>query len=225
MATSYPRVEFVLQPVPFRLLYAEDLVTAKPYRDPVTGVLGPPAFRAQAVIPKSHPQLDEMQRLILEVGLPFPNGRLPLKDGDRLNAERTAAGKKPFDIYANAMVLYVKSNEKALDGRVLIPPRLSALQGGAIVDYMNETRPLAAPFFYSGVDACGAFKFQAYAGMGSGVTCYVDRMISFNKGERIQIGKSSDDVFGSVVSYSEHVGHVTAETPSAGMAQPPANPW
>lgn len=226
--SSYPRVEFVIQPSPFIVLYGEDLLTAKPYRDPVTGILGAPRFGCQAIIPNDHPQLADLKSTVLKVwadAFGGDAGKLPLKSGDKINAERVAGGKKPYDIYAGAMVLYCKSNEKTADGRVLMPPRLVVLQGGKMVDYQNEQRQLAAPFFYSGVKACGAFKFQAYAGMGRGVTCYVERVMSFNTGDRLAIGKSSEDVFGSVDSYAEYVGRVTAESVVPQAAAGTASPW
>lgn len=233
----YPKVPFVIQPEPFTLLYAEDLLTAKPYTDPATGIAGAPRYACQCVIPATHSLLGTLQNTLLQIGnSAFPGREIkyPLRSGDNINAARVAAGKKPYDFLAGAFVLYGKSNEKTQAGRMLMPPRLVVLQGGRMVDYLDAQRSMAAQFFYSGVKACGSFTFQAYAGMGSGVTCYIDRVISFNEGERIVIGKSNEEMFDSD-SMAHYTGHASVESvmpqpqppqyaPPPGFTPPPVQP-
>lgn len=228
-ANPYPKVPFVIQPEPFTLLYAEDLMTATPYTDPATGVAGAPTYSCQCIIPATHSLIESLKSTLMQMaGSAFPgmNIKYPMRLGDQLNAARIAKGKKPYDHYVGAFVLFAKSNEKTLLGKMLMPPRLVVLQNGAMVDYADAQRPLAAPFFYSGVKACGAFTLQGYAGFGGGITCYIDRIISFNTGDKISIGKSNEEVFGSADSMAQYVGHVSAESvmPQLQFQQPAFSP-
>ena len=212
---------------PVRLVYTNSLIAPIAFRDK-SGVQGLPRYNTQALIPKDHPQLGDLEKLILGLAAEKFPGRdvkglgLPLKDGDRLYAEAKARGKdRPF--YPGHMVLFAQKPEKSRAGTVLAPPRLVVMQSGKWVEYSDEQRPLAKQFFYNGVLVSLAVQFKEYPGFGGGVTCYLDRLASLNTGEHIQVGRDDDDVFGSTDNYSEYVGHVTAEPPSAGM--PSGNPW
>jgi hypothetical protein len=155
--------------------------------------------------------------------------KLPIKSGASLiakaNAKAAALGRKPPErkFYEGHFVLSVNSYATNPDGVAQTPPRLVVMQNGAQVPYVDEERPLAKRFFYDGVMASIAVGFRAFTGGEGGVTAYVQRVMSLDAGERIAIGKSDEDVFGSADNYKEYVGHVTAETPSAGM--PSGNPW
>lgn len=236
-AVQFPRVEYILQPEPFTLLFAEDLMTPKSYLDKATGRQGAPRYSCQIVMKADHPKLGLLYQFVQQIAaqsLPgHPGPHLPIVSGDELNRVRIAEGKKPYDVYTNAWVLRAASNERTMptaqfpQGKPLVPPRLVVMQNGTMTDYLDAARPQAAPFFYSGVEAVGIFKFQAYTGMGGGVTCYVERIMSLARGERIAIGKSNEDAFGSADSYTQHLGHVTAESivpPAAPPAYAPPQP-
>ena len=224
---------------PVRLLYTDGLMQAKPFIGE-DGTKGAPRYSCQCLIPEDHPQLEEFKSLVLRLareGLPAhvdeegkwtPVGlKLAIKSGASLiakaNAKATALGRTPPDrsFYAGQYVLSVNAYATDQNGVARTPPRLVVYQNGQQVPYVDEERPLAKRFFYNGVLASVAINVKAFTGGDGGVTAYINRVLSVNSGEPINVGRSDEDVFGSSDNFSEYVGHVTAESPSAGMA----NPW
>lgn len=215
---------------PIRLLYTNALIGPVAFRND-DGTQGSPRFNMQGLIPPDHPQLGAFQQLVLKVArndLPahvdaagqwtHEGLKLPLKNGDRLIAESVAKarakGKEPPDrsFYAGQMVLLAQKPEKSRAGAVLNPPGLVVLQNGKMVEYADAQRPLAKDFFYSGVMASVSVQLKGFTGFGGGVTCYLDRVLSLNTGDRIPVGRDDESTFGSADSYSEYVGHVSVES-------------
>jgi len=225
--TSFPSVSFTFTK-PVRLLYTETLLQPKKFKND-DGTEGLPRYNLQGIIPPDHPQLGEFYGLVLQVAqqaLPAhvdqtgqwsPQGlKLPIKSGDQMIAEHQAKararGKQPADkaFYAGQWVVFAQKPEKSQAGNLLQPPVLVVLQNGQKVRYEDEQRSLAKPFFYNGVLASVSVQLKGFTGFGGGVTCYIDRVLSLNTGERINIGRSDDDVFAD--DYSQYVGHVSAES-------------
>ena len=212
---------------PGRLVYTHSLIAAVPFRND-DGTTGLPRYNCQVLIRKDNPQLGELQAVVTKVASAAFPGRdvqtlkLPLRDGDKLNTERAQRAKAALDFYSGHFVLFAQKPEKSRAGAMLNPPGLKVLQGGQHVDYSEPAqRMLAKPMFYNGVLASVSVQFKAFSGFGGGVTCYLDRVLSLNVGDLIPIGRDDDSIFGTPDSFSEYVGHATAESPSAGMA----NPW
>ena len=236
---SFPSVNFTFTK-PIRLLYTDSLIQPKKFKND-DGTEGMPRFNIQGIISPDHPQLAEYGQAILNVArqaLPahvdstgawtHEGLKLPLKSGDQMIAEAAAKararGREPGDksFYAGQKVMFAQKSERSQAGALLVPPILVVLQGGQKVRYEDEQRSLAKSFFYNGVLAVVSVQLKAYTGFGGGVTCYLDRLMSLNMGDRINIGRTDDDVFGSSDDYSQYVGHVSAEAvlpPQAGQ------PW
>lgn len=138
---------------------------------------------------------------------------IPLARGDRLADEAKAKGKDR-DYLRGYVRLSCHSPITKLNGDPLMPPRLKIVVNGQIVDRTDD-RALAQPALYSGVLAVGTLSFTAYEGMGGGVSCYVNEVLSLNKGDRIQTGISDEERYAEVIG--KHVGHVSAVDPTAGM--------
>lgn len=216
---------------PVRLLYTHSLITPVAFKSK-GGAAGKPRYNVQALIPKDHPQLKALMDVILGLAAEkFPGADvtklgLPLKDGDKLFATAAALTPpkdKPY--YRGHMVLMAQKPEKNLKDELLAPPRLVVAQGGAWNEYADAQRILAKPFFYNGVLASLSVQFKEYPGFGGGITCYLDRLGSLNVGEHIQVGRDDEDVLGSVDSFNEYVGHVTAESVVASQPGSAASPW
>lgn len=95
---------------------------------------------------------------------------------------------------------------------ILYPPNLSVnMPGRGIVDFRDEARDTVKDKFYPGCLVYAEYNFQAYKGVGqnpNGVTAYLNKVCSLNKGERRGGGKSGADVFGA------YVGKLSAEDPT-----------
>lgn len=243
MANNAPQsVQFVFQR-PIRILYTDALMVAKPFKND-DGTQGMPRFNCQGLIPLDHPQINEFKALVMKVareGLPVhvdaagqwthAGLKLPLKTGEQMIAEgvakANAKGRAAPDRehYRGNMVLFMQKPEKAQDGRTLPPPRLVVMQGGAMREYVDANRLLAKDFFYNGVLAAVSVQLKAFTGFGGGVTCYIDRVMSLNVGDRINIGRSDEDVFGTADSFNEYIGHATSESVIPAQQAASASPW
>ena len=139
---------------------------------------------------------------------------LPLARGDRLADEAKAKGKDR-EFLRGYVRLSCHAPVTKLNGEPLMPPRLKVIVDRQIVDRTDD-RPLAQTALYSGVLAIGTLSFSAFEGMGGGVSCYVNEVLSLNRGDRIQTGVSDEEKYAEVMT--KHVGHVSAVDPTAGMS-------
>jgi hypothetical protein len=181
-------------------------------------------YTVTQVIPFTNPKLQLLKDTLKKVASDaFPGISTgltwPIKDGNAANAARAAAGKREYDFFRDHMVL--KATTRVVDYRP--PPALVLKQAGETKWFEGEARAEAKRFFYDGVEGGLYVTFQAWKSpAGQGVTCYLERVCSINMGDKLELGRSNDDVFAGVNdSLSEYVGHVSAESPTAGMA----NPW
>lgn len=189
-----------------------------------------PRYKANLLYPLGHPDIGPLKEIILRLcGAAFP-GRdplslsLPFKAGERLNAERVAKDKKPYSFYEGHFVLATQKPEKTQAGALLAPPRLVVMQNGEMVSYVDDDRPAAARFFYSGVKVVPIIQFVTFDGFGGGVTVYLQRLLSLGVGERIQTGPDDDAAFGGAERYESYMGAVSAEDPTT-HAPSAASPW
>jgi hypothetical protein len=216
--------------VPVRLLFTNALIAPAPFRGK-GGAAGAPRYNVQCLIEAAHPQLGEIQQLVMAVaneafpGRQWPttaNNGLPLKNGATLNAERVAAGRQPYDCYNGHFVLFTQKPEKSQAGTILDPPILKVLMNGEYVEFADAQRPLAKEYFYNGVRAVGEFQLKAFAGFGGGVTCYLNRIYSLNVGEKIAVGKDDEERFGSIAEMAQYQGSVSTVNPLAPVG---GQPW
>ena len=217
---------FLINP-PGRLVYTDSLIAPKAFRSK-DGAGGLPRYNCQVLIAETNPVIPQLQALILKIAAEkfAPRDvrtlKLPLKSGISLNGERVTQGKQPLDFYPGNFVLFAQKPEKSRAGALLTPPGLKVLQGGKPVDYSNR-RDLAKSFFYNGVLAAVSVQFKDFSGFGGGITCYLDRVLSMNSGDLINVGRSDEDVFGSADSYAEYVGTISAESVLGGTVV--QGPW
>lgn len=155
---------------------------------------------------------------------PFDGLKFPLENGNKL-AEQGAAKGKDREFARGMGLLKGKANVAKRDGTPLSPPRLVVLQNGRYVRYNEEhERPLAKKFFYSGVLAIGTFAFVPYTGMGGGITCYLNEVLSLNAGDKIATGVDDEAKYGDPNTFKGYIGQVSAEDPMAG-AEAAEIPW
>lgn len=133
-------------------------------------------------------------------GQPWENGddyiaRIKREKGDKAPDNAFMAGKVLLKAHA-----------------VLYPPNLSVLMPGrGIVDFRDDARLTVKDKFYSGCQVLAEYNFQAYQ-VGKnlpGVTAYLNKVCSLNKGERRGGGRSGSEVF------SGYVGKISAVDPTA----------
>lgn len=121
----------------------------------------------------------------------------------------TKGDKAPDNDFMRGKVLF---NSHTL----LYEPRLSVLMPGrGVVDFKDEARATVRDKFYAGCQVLAEFNFVWYPSNNGppGVTAYLNKVCSLNKGERRGGGQSSSDTF------SAYVGKVSAIDPTAGAAQ------
>lgn len=212
------------------------VVTPRPERRLKNGETVEPAYQASWLFPPDHPDLPTIRSILAKAiagydadsvkakieankaagRAPYDDLKFPLTNGDK-TADRGKATDKDREFCRGMAILQGKSNVviKAgpKKGQPLSPPRLVVLQNGKYIRYQDDERPLAKRFFYSGVLAIGTFGFVPYAGMGGGVSAYLNEILSLNVGEKIATGVDDEAKYGSPDTYKGYVGHVSAVNP------------
>lgn len=209
-------------------------ISPRPERT-VNGEKFPAGYEATFLFPADHPDLAEIKKLLGATAAgfdkfaekiagnkaagrsPYDGLKFPLENGTKM-ADAGKAKDRDREFLRGAAVFKAKSNVAKRDGTPLSPPRLVVLQNGKYVRYSDEhERPLAKKFFYSGVLAIGTFNFVPYAGMGGGVSAYLNEILSLNAGDPIATGADDEAKYGSPDKFSGYVGKVSAEDPTVGM--------
>lgn len=145
------------------------------------------------------------------------NLKYPFESGDKLaDAARTTGKDKEFlrgKVLFKPHALVTKQ-----DGSPVQPPRLLVLNSGKYIRYQDEAeRPAAGKFFYPGCLCVGEVSLVAYAGMGGGVSAYLNEILSLNTGERISAGVDDESKYGDANKWSQYVGTVSSVNPMQGM--------
>ncbi len=170
-----------------------------------------------------HPDLPEVRRIIgaltvATFGAIKPGLKFPIEAGDPL-ADAGKAKTPPVDreFFRGMGVLTAHSVVTKQNGDKARPPTLVLFRGGE--DYRvfgEDERNAAAPFFYPGVEVLGEFSFSAFTGMGGGVTCYLNELVSLNTGERMAGAYDPATKYGAAAS--RHVGTVSSVDPTVAAA-------
>lgn len=228
---------------PAPLIWAS-IITPRPARRLPSGDTVEPAYEGTWLFPPDHPDLSTIKAMMAKAATgfaPFAEriaankeaGRalldkiaFPIKNGNKV-ADHGAAADPPKDReFARGMALLkAKSNVEIKTGpkkgQPLSPPKIVVLQGDRYVRYSDEhERQLAKKFFYSGVLAVGTFAFAPYAGMGGGVACYLNEILSVNAGEKITTGGDDEAKYGNPDQFKGYVGHVSSVDPTAEVEIP-----
>lgn len=133
------------------------------------------------------------------------NFKMPWTNGDKLADKAKLKGK---DREFSRGKIVVTSRSK-------FQPILSVVQNGKITDIDGEAgAQLIRKVFYNGTEVLAEFNLQAYDAVDDtgkdGVTAYLNRVLSLNRGARLSGGQSSAEVFKS------YIGAATDEDPTAG---------
>jgi hypothetical protein len=222
-------VDFNVNP-PVPIIFVDTLLAAKPVRAK-DGTVGAPRYGVNALIAMDHPQMQQMKDLIIRLAMAaFPDRRDP-STGQWSSVGLTLPLKSSDKEYAKGhLVLNAGKPERGRPvgnepGALLVPPRLWTINGGKYVQFDGPTRPAFAQLVWDGVLASLAVQFKAYLGMGGGVTCYLNDVVTMNSGDKIE-GVRADPAarFGHADSFAQYQGHVTAHDPAAGYTGVPASP-
>lgn len=142
-----------------------------------------------------------------------PTFLFPFKSGDVLadRAKENSAkeGKERLREWSRGKFVLTARTTKA--------PGLSVIKDNRLIEFSDDTRATAKPYFYTGVLGLVKVQFAPYNGVPptgvDGVTAYLDLVVSTNKGEKlIKGGATAAEVF------SGYIGSVTDENPLAGGA-------
>lgn len=133
----------------------------------------------------------------------------PWETGDGfIERVKAARGEKaPDNEHMRGKVLFKSHSIK-------FAPNLSVLIGDQIRDFRDEARLTVRDKFYPGCLVLAEFNLQPHkVGTNTpGVTAYLNRVCSLNKGERRGGGRSGQETFGA------YLGHISAVDPTRGMA-------
>lgn len=113
----------------------------------------------------------------------------PFSDGNKL-ADKAKAKGKDREWSRGRVVLTARSK---------FEPSLAILEGGQLVDYEGEKRPLAKSAFYTGAEVLAQVNFQYYDAVGdngkAGVTAYLNKVVSLKRGAKLAGGASAAETF------------------------------
>lgn len=172
---------------------------------------GEPKYSANLIFPSDSADLQDMKKLAGKLARaqwpdkPFNELAFPFINGDKLAEERAKKGKNDGD-YMKGMVV--------ISARSKFEPRLSIIENGKIVDLENEVAKNSQKSkFYPGVEVLAQLNLVPYEPVGrngkGGVTCYLNMILSTNKGKRIAGGQTASEAF------KGYIGSVSAEDPTA----------
>ena len=199
-------IDFSINP-PVPIVFVDTLLAPRAFRDPKTGTTGFPTFGCSALIPPDHPQLQAIKDTLMKAAmLAFPDRKdpntgqwthvglkFPLSQGDK-------------DYSKGKWVLRMGKAEKSQKGALNTPPRLWTIQNGKYVPFDGPSRDAAKSVLWDGVFAMLSVQFKAYAGMGGGVTCIPNDIVSMSKGDRLQVRRDPADTFGSAADMQQYMG-------------------
>jgi hypothetical protein len=150
-----------------------------------------------------------------DIGVDYKAGTLkfPWAAGDKLAErrieKRKKEGKDPADDGKGDFMkgfVVVKSSSK-------YEPGLAVFVNGKPVDLEGAARALNKNQFYFGVEVVAQLNFVAYDGIDGnpdGVTAYLQKVLTFNRGKKLSSGGSAAEVFKGVA------GVVSNEDPTGG---------
>ena len=173
--------------------------------------LGEPKYSLNLEMTPDHPDLPLLKAKAVSVarakwpGVDLSTLAFPFTDGNKL-ADKAKANGKDREWSRGRAVLTARSQ---------FEPRVCAVVNGAMKDFEDAARPAAKPYFYNGVDGLIEVNFVAYDGVGEdgkpGVTAYLQKACSLNKGKKLSGGQTAAEVF------KGYVGLASATDPTKGM--------
>jgi hypothetical protein len=178
-----------------------------------------PRYKVAFVLGPDHPDLKRLKAQLGEIAKAkfgtVQGIKYPIQNGSEV-ADKGEGNKRDYEFARGNVILSAHS----IDADDRYPPRLVLFRGADVEPqaFIDETRPLAAKYFYSGVHCVGLFKFGTYdPPLGPGVHAYINRIMSFNVGEKIKTGTDDAGAFGGMEQFKGYVGAVTQEDVTKGM--------
>lgn len=143
---------------------------------------------------------------------PLSEVKFPFKDGNKEVEKRKAKLEKEGKTYSGDADFML--GKLVLKAASKYQPGLAIILNGKPIDLQDALLEAHKGKFYFGVETLAQFNFVAYDavkdGDPDGVTCYVNKVLSLNKGERLSGGASAAEVF------KGYVGQASPEDPTAG---------
>ncbi len=164
--------------------------------------------------PKQKADIDGMKAMAAAVakarwpGRDLKTLKFPFTSGDKLIAKRKEKKGTTYSGDAD-----FQTGKVIIAGRSKYEPRLALLEGGKLIDLDGPARAAAKQKFFFGCEILAQVNFVAYDGVGAnpdGITCYLNMVVSLNKGTRLSGGASAAETFRG------YVGHTSAEDPTGG---------
>lgn len=131
----------------------------------------------------------------------------PWRDGNTTADEKKAKNKDAEHLRGKHVIVAKSKN----------PPVLSYIEKGKLVECDNDTIRLASKNkFYNGVEVLAEFNLVAFNPKGAdslpGITAYLNKVLSTNKGTKLSGGTSSAE------SFKSYLGAISAEDPTGAAA-------
>lgn len=134
--------------------------------------------------------------------------KFPFSSGDKIVAKRQEKKGTTYNGDAD-----FQKGKVIIACRSKYEPRLAVIENGRITDLEGPARLAAKGKFFFGCEVLAQVNFVPYDGVGAnpdGVTCYLNMVVSLNKGTRLSGGASAAETFRG------YVGHTSAEDPTGG---------
>lgn len=217
----------ITTPVP---MIWQALITPKPGNPKIQSK---PRYETTLLFTREHPDWAPIEKLMIEVCVGkfgrIDGRKFPVRDGNKVAEEaknRVKDGKPaPLDreFLRGKIMFQPHGLITTATGNPVLPPRLLAIvDSGQVKRFDNQERALAALYLYSGVMVVGQLAFNAYEGMGGGVSAYVNEIVSLNYGDRIATGGDDESRlasnYGDLRKHIAHVGQATNYNPTIGAA-------
>lgn len=200
-------------------LIRHDLFKAKAFKPKAGGKEGAPKFRATFVMDPASDDFKAIVRTAKKLAKEKFGERSeddpPLKwpwtkvEVAQRKSEKNKPGSGAFLDWAKGMVLVVASTGEDY------PPELLGIENGDIVTYDDDAKKAKAKGkFYNGVECFFQVNISAFDGGQEGVCCYLDKVLTTNKGTKR--GGAGGGASGKEV-FSKYVGKISAEDPTDGI--------
>ena len=149
------------------------------------GKTGDPKFSVSMVFRPDDNELKAMKVLCADLArAKWPGGDLkllkfPFRSGDA-TADKAKATGKDQEFMRGFVELRASSK---------LEPELSGIVNGVFHVFTSQTRATSKPLFYAGAQVLCELNFVPFTGNdGSGITCYLNKVFSTGKGEKMGIG-------------------------------------
>lgn len=138
-------------------------------------------------------------------GVDLATLKFPFTNGDQLADKAKVKGKDRE--FSRGKVVFTARTE--------FQPNLSVVKGGKIVDVDGDAKSEVKKLFYNGTQVLAELQFKAYDAVNDdgkpGVNCYVNKVVSLNRGKRLTGGSSNEEAF------KDYIGSVSDYDPTSGL--------